>query len=120
MRTRPPLSSCSRELPQPAWEGQHRMTRSRVLLVEDSEINQLVAQGMLEHLGCQVDLAANGAEAVQAVQATRYDVVLMDCLMPVMDGYESTARIRALPGEERHVPIVALTASAMPDDRDRC
>jgi PAS domain S-box-containing protein len=97
-----------------------RTGASHVLLVEDSDVNQMVATGMLEHLGYTVDLATNGAEAVDAVARTPYDVVLMDCLMPVMDGYEATARIRALPGAVGRIPIVAVTASAMSDDRDRC
>ena len=94
--------------------------RPKVLVVEDSDVNQLVAQGMLEQLGYDVDLAVNGLEAVEAAGSGRYDAILMDCLMPVMDGYEATARIRSLPGAARSTTIVALTASAMTDDRVRC
>jgi CheY-like chemotaxis protein/HPt (histidine-containing phosphotransfer) domain-containing protein len=94
--------------------------RPRVLVVEDSKVNQLVTLGLLEQLGYDVDLAINGLEAVEAAASGRYDAILMDCLMPVMDGYEATARIRALPGAAHSTPIVALTASAMSDDRTRC
>ena len=93
---------------------------ARVLLADDARINQLVGVAMLERLGCMVDVVNNGAEAVEAVLRTDYDVVLMDCLMPVMDGYEATARIRSLEGGSRRTPIIALTASAMVGDRERC
>jgi signal transduction histidine kinase len=93
---------------------------ARVLLADDARINQLVGVAMLERLGCMVDVVANGAEAVDAVLRQHYDVVLMDCLMPVMDGYEATARIRRLEGGSRRTPIIALTASAMVGDRERC
>jgi len=91
-----------------------------VLLVEDAPVNQLLARVMLEKLGYRVDLAENGAEAIEAVQSKQYDVILMDCLMPVLDGFETTARIRSLDGPAGRTPIVALTASAMADDRERC
>jgi signal transduction histidine kinase/CheY-like chemotaxis protein len=96
--------------------------RARVLLVEDHPVNQLVAQSMLSEIGCACDLAANGVEALAAVEKTGYDLVLMDCMMPEMDGYEATRRIRER--EQRlgtgHLPIVALTASALASDIDRC
>jgi PAS domain S-box-containing protein len=92
----------------------------RVLLVEDSEINQMVAVGMLEHLGFEVDLAVNGSDAITAAAGGAYDAILMDCLMPVMDGYEATAHIRSLAGPASRTPIIAVTASAMPADRERC
>ncbi|HVL05619.1 MAG TPA: ATP-binding protein [Acidimicrobiales bacterium] len=93
---------------------------ARVLLADDAPINQLVGAAMLKRLGCLVDVVANGAEAVDAVLRTDYDVVLMDCLMPVMDGYEATARIRSCEGGRRRTPIIALTASAMVGDREKC
>ncbi len=92
----------------------------RVLLADDDPVNQLVASLYLERLGYQVDLVTTGADAVNAVQQTRYDAVLMDCRMPVMDGYEATRRIRRLEGPARATPIIAMTASALVGDRDEC
>ena len=92
----------------------------RILVVEDNAVNQLVLQTMLARLGHSVDIAENGAVAVELKRAQLYDVILMDCQMPVMDGYAATAAIRALPGIAAVTPIVALTASAMPTDRQRC
>ncbi|MCD6059696.1 MAG: multi-sensor hybrid histidine kinase [Moraxellaceae bacterium] len=92
----------------------------RILLVEDNLVNQRVAQLMLRKLGQQVDVVNNGREALTAVSAGNYDVVLMDMLMPEMDGLEATRRIRAqLPGD-RQPRIVAMTANASVNDRDRC
>jgi PAS domain S-box-containing protein len=93
---------------------------TRVLLADDAGINRLVGVAMLERLGCVVDVVANGVEAVAAVRDRRYDVVLMDCLMPVMDGYEATGHIRRLGTEASRTPIIALTASAMVGDREKC
>ncbi len=90
-----------------------------ILLAEDTPVNQLVATRMLKKLGHRVELASNGAEAVAAVARGDFDVVLMDCLMPDVDGYEATTRIRAAERVGR-LPIVALTASATVDDRERC
>jgi len=92
----------------------------RVLLVDDSEMNQLVARALLENLGCRVDVASNGEEAVAAATSARYDAILMDCLMPVMDGYEATRRIRVAEGPAHHTPILAVTASSMAGDREKC
>ncbi|WP_428267514.1 response regulator [Haliangium sp.] len=98
--------------------------RARILLVDDTSVNRRLASKMLEKLGCAVDVAANGTEAVERFRAGRYDLVLMDCQMPQMDGYEATEQIR---NHERgrgdggaHTPIVAMTANAMPEDRARC
>ncbi|PRA66578.1 hybrid sensor histidine kinase/response regulator [Pseudomonas sp. MYb187] len=93
--------------------------RARILLVEDNPVNQLVAKGMLAKLGCEVNIAAHGAEALEQLHATPFDLVLMDCNMPVMDGYEASRRIRQS-GHWPDLPIVALTANAMPEERERC
>ena len=92
----------------------------RVLVVDDNSVNQKVAARMLTRLGCRVDLAANGREALDLVRQVGYDVVFMDCMMPEMDGYESTAAIRQLPSEASRTPIIAMTANAMQGDRERC
>ena len=92
----------------------------RVLVVDDNTVNQLVSAKILAKLNCHVDAVANGAEAVDAVARLPYDLVLMDCQMPVMDGCEATVAIRQLDGTAVRVPIVALTASALPEERDRC
>lgn len=92
---------------------------ARILLVEDNPVNQLVAKGMLGKLGCDVTICSHGAEALEELEHARFDLVLMDCNMPVMDGYEATRRIRRS-GRWPHLPIVALTANAMPDERERC
>ncbi|TFW33934.1 response regulator [Pseudomonas putida] len=93
--------------------------RARILLVEDNPVNQLVAKGMLANLGCQVQLATQGAEALELLAREEFDLVLMDCNMPVMDGYEASRRIRQS-GRWPELPIVALTANAMPEERERC
>ncbi len=96
------------------------LARPRVLLADDAPVNRLVASLYLEKLGYQVDMATSGDEALRAVQRTRYDAVLMDCLMPDMDGYEATRRIRSLEGPARTTPIIAMTSSAMVGDREDC
>jgi len=95
--------------------------RRKVLLCEDNPVNQRVAVLMLRRLGCEVDVASDGHEAVQALERSRYDLVLMDCQMPGVDGFEATRRVRAREaGTEDRVPIVAVTAHAMAGDRERC
>jgi len=91
-----------------------------VLVAEDNPVNQKVASALLARLGCRVEVAASGAEAVQKVRQLAYDLVLMDCQMPEMDGFAATREIRRLDGAASRVPIVALTAAAMPEDRERC
>jgi PAS domain S-box-containing protein len=94
----------------------------RVLLAEDNIINQKVAVGQLRKLGLTPDVANNGLEAFEAVKRSRYDVILMDCQMPQMDGYESTRQIRLLEGADGSKPayIIAMTANAMQGDREKC
>ena len=95
--------------------------RLNVLVVEDNRVNQTLARRVIEQRGHQVTLAENGREALEALERGRFDVVLMDVQMPVMNGLEATARIRAREhGGDRHQPIVAMTAHAMRGDRERC
>jgi CheY-like chemotaxis protein len=91
-----------------------------VLVAEDNRINQRVARAQLEKLGFEVEMVANGQEAVTAVTARSYALVLMDCQMPELDGFQATALIRAaeLPGER--IPIIAMTANALEGDREAC
>ena len=93
---------------------------ARVLVAEDSLGSQMVAEALLKKAGCEVRLANDGAEAVKAVSEEHFDVVLMDLSMPNMDGMEATRRIRAMKGKRSTVPIIALTANAFTDDREKC
>ncbi|MCG8427853.1 MAG: response regulator, partial [Chromatiales bacterium] len=95
---------------------------ARILVVEDNVTNQEVAQGMLEKYGVHVDLVANGKEAIEALAQLPYDLVFMDCQMPIMDGYAATRKIREShsPVQNHDIPIVAMTANAMQGDRERC
>jgi CheY-like chemotaxis protein len=92
----------------------------RVLLVEDNEVNRKVAARILDSLGCIVEVAVDGIEAVEAVGARLYDLILMDVQMPRMDGYTATERIRELPSPACEIPIVAMTANALEGDREAC
>ena len=96
------------------------LTGCRVLLVEDNRINQLVAEGMLRRLGCDVEVADDGVAAVALANEKTYDIVLMDCQMPNMDGFEATRAIRQLAMPMREVPIIALTANTMNGEDARC
>jgi CheY-like chemotaxis protein len=88
---------------------------AHILLVEDVAINQELARLILEKAGHRVDVAGDGAEAVEAVRQTPYDLVLMDIQMPVMDGIAATGRIRRLGGAQAALPIIAMTANVLPD-----
>ncbi len=101
-------------------EFEQPFVKQRVLLAEDNRVNQRVAMRMLQKIGHKVDVVANGAEAVDAVRRNDYDIVLMDCQMPEMDGYEATRLILAEGESESHPVIVALTANALVGDRERC
>lgn len=90
--------------------------RFAVLVAEDNKVNQMVAEDMLEILGCDVEMVDNGQEAVNAVAAQTYDIVFMDCQMPVMDGFEATRQLK----ESEAPPIIAMTAHAMAGDQERC
>ncbi len=95
---------------------------TRVLVAEDNSVNQMVAVRLLERLGCRVDVAGNGAEALQMATRLPYNLVFMDCHMPEMDGFDATVEIRRREKETGLIPmpIVALTASVLQEDRDRC
>ncbi len=106
-----------------AAENSQRFAGRCILVAEDNIVNQTVVSGMLAHFGCGADISENGRDAVQAYSKGRYDLVLMDCQMPVMDGYQATAAIRLLEkerGDSIHVPIIALTAHSMRGDREKC
>ena len=108
-----------------AAEGRARVASesvgARVLVAEDNVVNQRLVKHMLEKLGCRVDLAVNGREAVSMAAERRYDLVFMDCFMPELDGYAATAELRRREtAGERRLPIIALTANAMAEDRARC
>ncbi len=92
----------------------------RVLLVEDNPVNLKVGTRLLEKLGCRVDVAANGLEAVEMTARLPYDIIFMDCQMPEMDGYEATVKIRSRELNETRVPIVAMTACAQEEDKIKC
>lgn len=91
---------------------------NRILVAEDNPVNQKVIIGMLKKLGFSASLASNGVEVLDALRNADYELIFMDCQMPIMDGYEATRAIRA--SDSGHIPIVALTANAMPDDEEKC
>jgi CheY-like chemotaxis protein len=100
--------------------AQRSRSRNHILLAEDNVVNQKVAMHLLERMGYRVDVVADGRSAVHAWQAGSYDLILMDCQMPELDGYAATAEIRRHESGRRHVPIVALTAHAMKGAGDAC
>jgi CheY-like chemotaxis protein len=91
-----------------------------VLVVEDQSLNRDVAEGMLRSLGLRVDTAHDGRHALEMLARTNYDIVLMDCRMPVMDGFAATAELRLREGEGRHTPVIALTADTTNAAREAC
>jgi two-component system sensor histidine kinase/response regulator len=91
-----------------------------VLIVEDDLVNQKVLAALLRRIGFGVEIAVNGLDALEALERNRYAAVLMDCQMPVMDGYETTERLRQREGTARHTRVIAVTASALASDRTRC
>ena len=112
----PPLPA----LPEPTAVRQRHEAGARILLAEDNPGNQDVMVLMLERLGHRVDVVPDGGAAVEAYGRAPYDLVLMDCQMPIEDGFAATRRIREIEGTGRHTPIVAITAFAVGDDRERC
>ena len=106
----------SPDVPRPRPE----QSTETLLLVEDNVVNQRVFSAMATSLGYQVDVAENGFDALEALDRKQYSAVFMDCQMPIMDGYETTEKIRTLEGADRHTCIIAVTALAMAADRARC
>lgn len=128
-KTIPPFAlqvgTFQRRMPDPSADRSdgalHPRAAVRVLVVDDNEINQVVACKFLQKLGCHVEVACTGREAVESTVRTFYDAVLMDCEMPDMDGYEATKAIRLREaGSGRHLPIIALTGHAGMDDAEKC
>jgi CheY-like chemotaxis protein/HPt (histidine-containing phosphotransfer) domain-containing protein len=117
-----PVNSVTTVEPEPLLENYAVPPQTRILLVEDNPVNQLVALGILKLFGAHAEVASNGEEAIQALATTRYNLVLMDALMPVMDGLEATRRIRSGQSSalDPSVPIVAMTAHVREEDRQRC
>ncbi|MYM92156.1 response regulator, partial [Rugamonas sp. FT82W] len=119
---RPPVGAPAAALPAPALTPVPMPERQfRVLVAEDNRTNQMVAAGMLAMNGCVCEFAADGVEAVRAAQRERFDLILMDCSMPEMDGYEATAHIRlAELAMGRRTPLVAMTANTQAGDAEKC
>ena len=116
---------------RPGWwvrsllKGRHRrglLAGEQRGLVEDNATNQIVAGGVLKKLGHRVQIAADGAKALICLSRQGFDLILMDCQMPILNGYETTRMIRsgAVPGLHPQVPVIALTASVMPEDQKKC
>jgi PAS domain S-box-containing protein len=116
----PPSAQLSRSLLTDSAAARDLRSRYRILVAEDEEANRIVAVRELEALGYQVAAVTNGREALEAVRQRPFDLVLMDCQMPELDGYEATRGIRGLDGEKGRIPVVAVTAHALAGDRDRC
>ena len=108
------------EAVEPATDGKRARSALRILLAEDNAMNQKVALRLLERLGYQADVATNGLEAIEALERQPYDVVLMDVQMPELDGLDATRRICERWPEESRPHIVAMTANALPEDREAC
>ena len=114
----PPGALPARNAPSPTTPAV--AARGRLLVVEDNVINQEVAKGMAAKLGFTCDVAGDGIAALEALEHRGYDAVLMDCHMPNMDGFQTTEEVRRREAGRRHVPIIAMTAGALREDRERC
>ena len=115
-----PLAEAPAQRPAEASPAVPHFSHVRVLVVEDNAVNRRVAERTLARAGCSVDLAENGIEALARFEQQRYDLIFMDCLMPEMDGYTATVEIRRREGSMGHTPIVAMTASVLDEERQRC
>ena len=108
------------ESPSPDRES---VVEAQILVAEDNPVNQEVTREFLKNLGCSVEVVANGLEAVAALERTSYDLILMDCQMPEMDGFEATSLLRLKEQQQdqkQRTPIVAITANALEGERQRC
>ncbi|HEY0158418.1 MAG TPA: response regulator [Thermoanaerobaculia bacterium] len=105
---------------QPRPDARQETSRARILIVEDNSVNQLVALGQIQRLGHEGVVASGGVEAIEMIREERFDLVLMDCQMPGIDGYEASRRIRQMGGRAAQTPIVAMTAHALPGEREKC
>ncbi|HMC22009.1 MAG TPA: response regulator, partial [Thermoanaerobaculia bacterium] len=94
--------------------------KPRILVVEDNVVNQKVAIGQLRHLGYEAEVVGSGAEAIDAIRRRSYDLILLDCQMPDIDGYDVARSIRRMASATRRIPIVAMTAHAMEGEREKC
>jgi CheY-like chemotaxis protein len=103
-----------------ATADETKVTDADILLVEDNLVNQKVATAMLKKLGCKVTVVPNGARALEQIALRTFDLIFMDCQMPIMDGFETTRAIRQMVGAIHDIPIVAMTAHALKEDRQRC
>ncbi len=106
--------------PETSASGETRIAGKHVLVVEDNPINMRITVLLMENLGYSTEVAENGLAAIAALEKGSFDIVLMDCQMPVMDGYEAAERIRSSKGDGRDIPIIAVTASAAPGEHERC
>src|SRR5439155_10385885 len=97
-----------------------RRKSTRLLVAEDNVFNQKVVMRQLQDMGFDVYVAANGLEVLQSMNRMPLDLILMDCQMPELDGFETTAEIRRREGQRKHTPVIAMTAHAMKEDRDQC
>ena len=115
-----PGASQSRAPEQPHYEWKHLLSERLCMVVEDNTVNQMVMKATLNKLGLRTLVASDGREAIELLSMHPVDIVLMDCQMPVMDGFEATSLIRKLESEKSMVPIIAITANAMSKDKERC
>lgn len=119
------LTLCQANRPAPIHLGGESRIKTinpntRILLAEDNKLNQKAIASILRKAGCEIDIVDDGDAAVRKVNTNEYDIILMDCQMPVLDGYEATARIRAEEDNTQPIPIIALTANVMKGDRRKC